>query len=377
MDLYFDNAASCRPFEWAADLFLKTSLEHYANQEASGRLGIRAKKLVDEASARLASALAPGASVCWCGTGTDALRMAIQAHCSSHPGTEIITTAAEHPALGQAILKFAAMHGITVRLAKLSHCGELKEESLRALLSPKTSMVAIHHVHSETGFIQNLENIRSILDSLPHKIVFLADTMQSAGKLRIPWDEAKLDFCCVSGCKIGSPGGAALLFRDSPDRIVSQRLLSIRRHDHAVGRCLPAAAYVLSLAAERITGDLSARAERIRNIRQDLLDFILKNSPCKVIETVSSEQASPYILHLIFPELQGAVLVRILESRGVSAAAGSACMAETAVPSAVLTAMGYPKNTAFGAFRVSFWDDTSDEDVKVFKNILLGALKNY
>ena len=75
--------------------------------------------------------------------------------------------------------------------------------------------------------------------------------------------------------------------------------------------------------------------------------------------------------------LQGAVLVRILESRGVSAAAGSACMAETAVPSAVLTAMGYPKNTAFGAFRVSFWDDTSDEDVKVFKNILLEALKNY
>ena len=115
MDLYFDNAASCRPFEWAADLFLKTSLEHYANQEASGRLGIRAKKLVDEASSRLASALAPGASVCWCGTGTDALRMAIQAHCSSHPGTEIITTAAEHPALGQAILKFAAMYGITVR----------------------------------------------------------------------------------------------------------------------------------------------------------------------------------------------------------------------------------------------------------------------
>ena len=96
-----------------------------------------------------------------------------------------------------------------------------------------------------------------------------------------------------------------------------------------------------------------------------------------MIETVAPEHASPYILHLIFPHHQGAVLVRILESEGISAAAGSACMAETPSPSETLIAMGYGRTLAFGAFRLSFWDDTAEADAEVFKNVFNQALKNY
>ena len=80
MELYFDNAASCRPFEWAVHLFSETVLSSYANQESAGALGIRAKRLVGEASKRLADAAAPGADVFWCNSGTEALAAAVRMH---------------------------------------------------------------------------------------------------------------------------------------------------------------------------------------------------------------------------------------------------------------------------------------------------------
>ena len=100
---YLDNAASVPPFDWALDCFTKSARDFPGNQEAAGHAGVRAAAAVKEASRRLSSALAPGYEVLWCGTGTDALAAAVQAHCMANPGTEIVTTEAEHPALKQAI----------------------------------------------------------------------------------------------------------------------------------------------------------------------------------------------------------------------------------------------------------------------------------
>lgn len=378
MELYFDNAASCRPFEWAVRLFAETSLAAYANQEAGGFLGVRANRLVKEASNRLAEAVAPGAGVFWCNTGTDALAAVVQMHCMSHPGTGIVMTETEHPALKKAVRRFAAVHGLDVFCAKVGKEGAVDMDSLASLLTPKVSLVALHHVNAETGAIQDLPAVRALIDSRASKSTgFLADTTQSVCKTAVPWKEAALDYMTVSGCKIGAPCGAALLYRDPPDKGISKRLHALRGHDHAVGRCVPAAAHVLSAAAEKNMENLNARSERIGRLRQRILDSVKRSAGGKVIETVPAEKASPYILHLIFPEHQGAVLVRILESNGVSAAAGSACMAETPAASETLTAMGYSKALAFGALRLSFWDDTTDEEAEHFKKLFDSALKNY
>ena len=378
MELYFDNAASCRPFEWAVRLFSETALSAYANQESAGTLGVRAKRLVGEASKRLADALAPGAEVLWCNSGTEALAAAVRMHCAAHPGTQVVTTEAEHPALKQAIRRYAAIHGLQVSCAGIKKDGMVDLDSLSSLLTPKVSLLALHHVNAETGAVQDLTAVRAILDSHSSgKTKFLADTTQSVCKVSVPWEEAGVDFITVSGCKIGAPCGAALLFRDSPDKIVSRRIHALRGADHAVGRCVPAAVHVLASVAERNLETLAERALRVKKIRDRILKSVKHSAGRRVLETIPADKASPYILHLIFPEHQGAVLVRILESEGVSAAAGSACMAETPEPSGTLRAMGYSRALAFGAFRLSFWDDTTEQDAEVFENLFDSALKNY
>lgn len=374
-NLYFDNAASCRPFDWALERFAAVARDTFGNQEAAGAFGLRAAGTVKEASARLAAAIAPGAGVLWCNSGTEALAAAVRTHCMSHPGTEIVTTKAEHPALKQALRYFAAHHDLTIRYAEIGRNGMIRMESLASLLNPHTSLLAVHHVNAETGAVQDLKALRRELDRLAPKARFLADTTQSVCKIAVPWQEAGLDLITLSGCKIGAPCGAALLWRDTPDRQLSKGLHALRGQHHAVGRCIPAAAAVIAEVAERLIPELSGRAEHAAAIRNTIRSSIPASSG--VIDTIPADLASPYILHLIFPHHQGAVLVRILESEGISAAAGSACMAETPTPSETLTAMGYGKTLAFGALRLSFWDDTGAEETEHFKKVFNQALKNY
>lgn len=374
-NLYFDNAASCRPFDWALDCFTAAANDSFGNQEAAGAFGVRAAKTVKDASARLASALAPGAGVLWCNTGTEAIAAAVQAHCMSHPGTEIVTTKAEHPALKQAILRFAKFYGLTVRFADIRKNGAVDPDSLIPLLGAHTSLFAVHHVNAETGAVQDLTALRELLNRHAPKALFLADTIQSVCKIAIPWQEANPDFITLSGCKIGAPCGAALLWRDTPNRPVSKTLHVLRAQHHAVGRCVPAAAAAIARVAETLIPNLTERAARAAMIRAAVREMIPEETG--VIDTIPADAVSPYILHLIFPHHQGAVLVRILSSEGVSAAAGSACMAETPTPSETLTAMGYGKALAFGALRLSFWDDTDDAGLEHFKKVFNQALKNY
>ena len=187
VQLYLDNAASSRPFDWALDCFVSAAKEFFGNQEAAGAFGLRSAKAVKNASARLASALAPGASVLWCNTGTESLAAAIHAHCMAHPGTEIVTTKAEHPALKQALLRFGKAFGLTIRAADVGRDGLIRPDSLIPLLNAHTSLLAVHHVNAETGAVQNLAELRGLLDRFAPKARFLADTTQSVCKHAVPW----------------------------------------------------------------------------------------------------------------------------------------------------------------------------------------------
>jgi len=372
---YLDNAASVPPFDWALDCFTKSARDFPGNQEAAGHAGVRAAAAVKEASRRLSSALAPGYEVLWCGTGTDALAAAVQAHCMANPGTEIVTTEAEHPALRQAVLRFADRYGLTVRNAEVAGNGQIRPESVSTLLGPRTSLLAIHHVNAETGAVQDLVSLRNLLDQRAPGALFLADTIQSVCKVAVPMREAHPDLLTLSGCKIGAPCGAALLWRDHPERPLTRTLHALRERHHAIGRCVPAAAITISHVVETLLPALKERGERAAAFRASIRASF--PSTLRIQETIPEELSSPYIFHLLLPGFQGGVLVRILGSEGISVAAGSACAAETRTPSETLTAMGYGRNLAFSALRLSFWDTTTEQEIEQFKKVFNQSLKNY
>lgn len=352
MNNMLDNAAACRPYPWAAELFAEKSLELFANQESAGDLGVKSAKAVELAGEQLASALAPGYGVLFCNTGTDALRAAAAA-LGTQKELHSLTTKAEHPALLHALNDFT-----NVQYSKIG-----KDGTIQLPPDVKADVFAVHHVNAETGIVQDAAALKK---ELPGETVFLLDTTQSVCKIPVPVGVA--DFLTVSGCKIGAPFGAALLYK----KRFEKQIRGLRLEKHGVGRCVPAGAIVLAECVSRGLGSLEERmahAEKLQNLlRENLADLKVR---------FTAEHGSPWITHLMLPGYQGGILVRMFQEKGITVAAGSACSSETPEPSAVLRAMGYSAAEAYSALRVSFFDDTTPEEVLFFANTLHELLKNY
>jgi len=71
------------------------------------------------------------------------------------------------------------------------------------------------------------------------------------------------------------------------------------------------------------------------------------------------------------------VVIRALSQRGIFAASGSACSAESNTPSPALTALGFPAKKAYRALRLSFGAGNTLEDAEIFISGLKNVLKNY
>ncbi|HYF46451.1 MAG TPA: aminotransferase class V-fold PLP-dependent enzyme, partial [Acidimicrobiales bacterium] len=66
--------------------------------------------------------------------------------------------------------------------------------------------------------------------------------------------------------------------------------------------------------------------------------------------------------HLCFAGVEAEALLFLLDDAGVQASAASSCASGAAEPSAVLAAMGVPRELATGSLRLSLgWSTTDDE----------------
>jgi len=375
--IYLDNAAAAAPEKNMIDFFAATAMSCYANQEAIHRQAYVLRQKLEAAEKDLALALTGDvtAQVVWGSSGTDLFNLL--SHAPMLRKGNIVTTL-EHPAL-QAALKRTGTELRTVPLLD----GKVNLEELGRLADRNTVLVAVHHVQSETGIIQDLPGIRKIIAGCAPQTLFFSDAIQSAGKLPIPWKEAALDIISVSGHKLGTPGGAALILRtgkDSTRKNLVEFFERSRSREYLAGRPDPATMLTLAHAVKTCVAESAQVLSAVRTMNLELrerLGRIDLAGKRKIRFTVPAEDASPFILHITLSGCEGAVLVRMLSEQGIAVSSGSACSAESNLPSPALTAMNYNKKDAFSALRISFWRNNSSDDICRFADALEAVIKDY
>jgi len=369
--IYFDNAAACEPDPKVLGHYYAYASRFYANQEAAHSLAYDLRVQLDLAATQLAKAVcAQEANVHWGHSGTDIF--SLFGEFPAFQGGNIVTTAMEHPALLAALRRT----GSEIREVKITD-GRVDLGHLLELLDDKTVLTSIHHVQSETGIIQDLVGIRKVLTQTAPQSLFMSDTIQSAMKIKIPWNEAKLDIISVSGHKIGAPACAALLLNNKNLKLNAfvEYLKLCRKEYYTASRPEPAAILALAYAAtqEKKPDDISKINTLLRNALPKLKLFNDK----KIILTIPPENASKYILHFIVPGYQSGVLVRMLSQESVYFSAGSACLSETDKPSAALTAMNFTKEDTYAGVRLSFCPQNTIHHAELCLEKLQQALLDY
>ncbi len=273
--------------------------------------------------------------------GTEALRLALAvAGCKRR-----LVLATEHAAVREAP---GAADSLPVGADGLIDLATLSA----ALADGGPALVAVAHANNETGVVQPIAAVAALVaagDGL-----LLVDSVQSAGKLRLP----DADFVAVSAHKLGGPMGiGALIVRDAA--ALAGQSGGQEQGIRAGTPNLPGiAGFAAAVALPR--PDWAAVG-----VRRDRLEARLTAARGDAVIHGRAAPRLPNIVSIGLPGVAAMLQVIALDLAGFEVSAGAACSSGKVGPSHVLTAMGLGA-AAGEAIRVSLGPETSDAEIDAF-----------
>ena len=223
--------------------------------------------------------------------------------------------------------------------------GALDLEILAEATDRERPLIAIQHVNSETGTIQDYEQIAPIVSAANG--LTMADCAQSVGKLEIP---LLADMVILSAHKFGGPiGVGALLVK------AFAMLKPSGGHERGYRRGTENLPDVMGMAAALENRAWATTAD-------ERTAFLAKlGAAWQVI----GNQVD-YILPLSHPTMSAQALLIRLDAMGFAVSAGSACSSGTMKPSRVLQAFGLDEDAARRTIRVSLGWNTTPAELDAF-----------
>lgn len=373
--IYLDNAASMQAEPEMIKRLSQYSLEYFPNPEAEHAAGRDCLKELNDAAERAVTALTDSNDykIFWTASATEAMNIIFS--CRRVIGDQALISRSEHPAMSEP-LKLAEIDLLKLNIRR---DGTFDLDDLTEKLNPDIKSVFLHHIQNETGAIQNLVAVREIMNKKAPAALLIIDTVQSVGKINIPWHEAGINIAFIGGHKLGIPSGGAIIYRmleNGQQKDLEIHFEQLRSGRHSIGRVDPPIALTLTDAIVNAKKHQLRRFDFISHLNF-LLRKKLEESDIDVSFLITPDVASPYILTLLLPPYQGQVLVRMLSAKGVMVSAGSACEAASKEVSAALLAMGVSKEHARCVLRVSFGFRSVESDVNSFIASLHEVLNDY
>jgi cysteine desulfurase len=298
--------------------------------------------------------------IIWTSGATESDNLAIKgaAHFYKKKGKHIITCKTEHKAVLDSCRQLER-EGFEVTYLDPEPNGLIDLGKLEAAMRDDTVLVSIMHVNNEIGVIQDIEAIGEL--TRPRGIIFHVDAAQSAGKVEIDLQKAKVDLMSFSAHKIYGPKGMGALFVRRKPRVRLEAQMHGGGHERGLrSGTLPTHQIVGMGEAFRIAKEeMAEENERILKLRQRLLDGM------EGIEEVyingDMEHRIAGNLNISYNYVEGESLIMALKDLAVSS--GSACTSSSLEPSYVLRALGRNDELAHSSIRFTIGRFTTEEEI--------------
>ncbi|MEV7637558.1 cysteine desulfurase family protein [Pseudarthrobacter enclensis] len=330
---------------------------NFGNPSSHHTLGESAATALADARSSVAASLGcrPG-EVIFTSGGTEADNLAVKGIALARQAADssrnrVVISAVEHPAVEESARYLERFHGFTVDVVPVDGHGLVTSQALRSLLRPETALVSIMYANNEVGTVQPIADLAAAAGGLG--IPFHTDAVQAAGWLPLDTAALGVDALSLSGHKLGAPKGCGVLYVKGRTRLEpllhggGQERGRRSGTENVAGAVGLAAALALAAASQR------EQAARVIALRDTFIRAVLAGVPNAVL-TGHPEQRLPSVASFCFPGTSGESVLLELERQGVVCSSGSACAAGSDEPSAVLTAMGIPREVAQTAVRFSF-----------------------
>ena len=348
--------------------FVETQFGNPSSSHSIGRTAKEAAAVAREQVARLINADAQ--EVIFTSGGTEASNMAIKgiAERLGSKGRHLVTTAVEHPATIEP-MRWLEKRGFSFTMVGVDSTGQVDPSDIRNAIRPDTILVSVMHAQNEVGTLEPIEEIGAVTRAAG--VLFHVDAAQSAGKVPVDVRAMRADLVSIAGHKMYAPKGIGALFVRSGVEVEPLIHGASQESGRRAGTENVIMAVGLGKAAELAASHLGDPT--IGRLRDRLWKGLSEALGDRIALNGHETQRLPGTLNVSLPgHVGGNVLAKIPE---LCASTGAACHAGDAKPSAVLTAMGIPRERAIGAVRFSVGRPTTERDIKRAVELLIAAVR--
>ncbi len=367
-EIYFDNAATTKPYDEVGDRVLQLMRECYANPSSLHSFGMKAEKWVRTSRNTIAKSLGvPAKDIYFTSGGTESDNIAIlgYVHANRKKCRRVVTSKIEHAAVYEPC-RLLQQEGVEVCFVGVSSNGVLDLEEFENSLTPETGLVSVMSVNNETGAVQPVSELKTIMKRICPDAVLHVDHVQGYTKVPMEIDRWGVDLLSVSAHKIHGPKGIGALYvrdRVKADPVVwgGGQESGLRSGTHSVYD-IAGFALAAQMTQQRNTSGVTGLMRKALGLMEERIPNVRINTP--------RNGAAPHILNVSFLGLRAEVLLHALEAHGIYVSTGSACSSNRPERSRTLLAMGLTREEVDSAIRFSFGQFNSEKEIEYMIKVL-------
>jgi cysteine desulfurase len=369
--IYLDYAATTPVHPRVLEVMLPYFRESFGNPSSIHRYGQKAESALDAAREKVAVVLhcRPDEILFTsCGSESDnlALRGAVLARRKTTGASRILIAKNEHHAVSRTAEQLEREYGFSVNWLELDKHGAVNPDSLNRTMGDDVALVSVMYANNEIGTISP---IRELAAARSQNVLFHTDAVQAAAYLDVDVQKLGVDLMSLGGHKFYGPKGVGALYVRKGTGLVPHLTGGGQEFGLRAGTqnipYIVGFAEALHLAAE----EREVRTAHVQPLRDHIIGQVLESIPDSRL-TGHPQNRLPNHASFVFKDVDGNLLLQMLDSAGFACSSGSACKTGNPEPSEVISALGYSRDWALGSLRVTLGMDTTPDHIDSFLKTL-------
>lgn len=362
--IYLDYNATTPVDPAVVEAMLPYLSRHFGNPSSTHAYGQMAHHAVDAVRRQVASLLGCRAQeITFTGGGSESDNLALRGVALARQmrglGNHIITQVTEHPAVINACRALERLHGFRVTYLPVDGYGRVDPGDVEAAIDAQTVLVSIMHANNEAGTLQPIAQIAEIAHR--HGALMHTDAAQSIGKIPVRVDNLGVDLLTVAGHKVYAPKGVGALYIRQGLQLEPVIYGGGQESGRRAGTENVAYVVALGTACMLAQEQLAGSTRRFRLLRDQLQQELEQRLPGRVSLNGHPTERLPNTLNV---SVEGVLGEEVLAATPeIASSTGSACHEGSTEPSAVLMAMGFSRERALGALRLTLGRWSTEEQV--------------
>jgi len=375
--LYLDYSATTPVDSRVVDAMTPYFSASFGNPSSVHRFGQLAEAAIDSARetvARILNCRPDEIIFTSCGSESDnlAIRGAAYAMREKTGAKWILASRAEHPAITNTLKQLEKYEGFLIEWLDVDEHGFVTPEAVAKAICNNTAIVSVMYANNEIGTINNIKAIAEICRA--NNILFHTDAVQAAAYLPVDVQALGVDMLSLGAHKFYGPKGVGALYVRKGTPLISQQTGGGQEFNLRAGtQNVP---YIVGFAeALRLTHEeREQRVAHVKPLRDKIIGTVLENIPDSRL-TGDLENRLPHHASFAFKDVDGNLLLTLLDAAGFACSSGSACKTGNPEPSEVMNAIGLSRDWGLGSLRVTLGVHTTPTDVDLFLSALPGLVE--